>query len=81
MPHLRRNVGIAVIVVTALLSSSPQAEIALALQQPDLVEPLFFPLQPQPLPAMPGAYVFDGAAPSGSSCPTNVDMPKWMNMP
>ncbi|MCQ4166086.1 hypothetical protein [Tahibacter harae] len=47
--------------MTALLSSSPQAEIALALQQPDLVEPLFFPLQPQPLPAMPGAYVFDGA--------------------
>lgn len=60
-PHFRRSACAAAVFVTVLLSSAPRAEIAADLQQPDLVEPLFFPLQPQPLPTLPQSFAFDGA--------------------
>lgn len=56
-----RRASSAPVLLSALLAAAAQADIDATLQQPDLVEPLFFPLPPQPLPALPGSFAFDGA--------------------
>jgi hypothetical protein len=59
--HQRRHAGTALFLLVAALTSPLRAAIDTTLEQPDLVEPLFFALPAQPMPTVSSSFVFDGS--------------------